>query len=749
VKLSLRLRLSLWSAVFALVPLAIFATYALTAARAERLNTATATLAQSAAGVASSIQQMLVAKRAATEAIGKLPDVEAATASRKTLAGNSLLALLSMVPTATAIGFTDRSGTIVQHDGDLTIPSGFPCIKSALAGVSSVSSMIVTRGTASIYTCSPIADPSGGTALGAVVVRATPDNVIAAVDGMPNGTGILLNSDGTVAHVGRDSSKDGASASALGLQPLAAAIANAEPIARLPNALQGGAAYAGVARIPETPLYLAYVVPESVLFGDLRAAMLVSIAVALVSAVLAFLAAFFILPRLTVRRVFALANTLSEIAESSDLSLRLNEESQDEMGHLAVSFNHLLERVGTAVARASLTGGNVESVASEVRTQSNAIRATASSAADASVDTATVIGELASSAHAVSQNAHRLRTEVDGGARSLDELANTIGAIAEHNDALATTANETVRSVEGFSHALNEITGTIRTAFDRTLESDQRVRSSSQILDGMIERTLHIANDLHEVADAITKLRSATNQIDTMLQAIDEIADQTNLLALNAAIEAARAGEHGRGFAVVADEIRKLADRSASTVREVTLLTQEVQNNSTMVQSVVGKAAEGANWARNASGTASGALQEILALVSETARMAKEAATASEVPAAASTQLLTAVRDMEQRAASVAAATKRQSSSVKDINSQFSSMRVVTAEVERATMEQSTALEAAQVATDEMATRARASLDTALRLDELSRRLGDEASTLHAALAAFAAQQDRPMALSR
>ena len=68
-----------------------------------------------------------------------------------------------------------------------------------------------------------------------------------------------------------------------------------------------------------------------------------------------------------------------------------------------------------------------------------------------------------------------------------------------------------------------------------------------------------------------------SQKIGQILEVIRGISEQTNLLALNAAIEAARAGEDGKGFSVVADEIRKLAEQSRNSVKEIDLIIKKVQ----------------------------------------------------------------------------------------------------------------------------------------------------------------------------
>ena len=75
----------------------------------------------------------------------------------------------------------------------------------------------------------------------------------------------------------------------------------------------------------------------------------------------------------------------------------------------------------------------------------------------------------------------------------------------------------------------------------------------------------------------VSELGDSMDSIRGFLNAITSIASQTNLLALNAAIEAARAGEAGKGFAVVADEIRKLADQSNGTAKEIGEIVEKIQ----------------------------------------------------------------------------------------------------------------------------------------------------------------------------
>jgi methyl-accepting chemotaxis protein len=137
--------------------------------------------------------------------------------------------------------------------------------------------------------------------------------------------------------------------------------------------------------------------------------------------------------------------------------------------------------------------------------------------------------------------------------------------IASGNADLAERTEQQAANLEETASSMEQLTSTVQ----HNADSARNARGLAEGASGIAQRGGRV---VASAVDTMGRITQASKQIEDIISVMDGIAFQTNILALNAAVEAARAGEQGRGFAVVASEVRALAQRSATSAKEIKAL---------------------------------------------------------------------------------------------------------------------------------------------------------------------------------
>ncbi|NEZ46958.1 methyl-accepting chemotaxis protein [Clostridium niameyense] len=125
--------------------------------------------------------------------------------------------------------------------------------------------------------------------------------------------------------------------------------------------------------------------------------------------------------------------------------------------------------------------------------------------------------------------------------------------------------------INNISFNLENLNEVVHIATNSALEGSNHANNIELTLDDSL-------NSLKNINKKMSYLTNTSNEINSLVEIINNLAKQTNLLAINAAIEASRAGESGKGFSVVAEQIKKLANKSAISSKNINSLLKNIQS---------------------------------------------------------------------------------------------------------------------------------------------------------------------------
>ncbi|MEW6364623.1 MAG: methyl-accepting chemotaxis protein [Acidobacteriota bacterium] len=374
----------------------------------------------------------------------------------------------------------------------------------------------------------------------------------------------------------------------------------------------------------------------------------------------------------------------------------LDTSRRDEAGLLAKSVVETVENLRGMIARIKQASTQIATSADEISASSTQITKGAEAQATSTEETSSTMVEMASQIEYAAKSSQALATNVDETSTSVQQIGASIEQIAKNSGVLQESVELTSGTLEQMITSIKSVAAKVKTVDDVSKTASRAANEGGA-----------------ELTRMITSIGASSKDIGKIVKMIEEIADQTNLLALNAAIEAARAGDAGKGFAVVAEEVKRLAERSMHSTREITAFVEAVQKDT--------------NQAMELTRTI---LQRIVDSVNQSATLVSEVYSATQEQSSGASQILKTAANMQHITREVTNGATEQAKGAKEIMRAVETMNRMTQQVADGAVEQKKGGDMVVKAVEQIAMVARQNLTSTEQLSKATLNLAKEAEGL-------------------
>jgi methyl-accepting chemotaxis protein len=384
--------------------------------------------------------------------------------------------------------------------------------------------------------------------------------------------------------------------------------------------------------------------------------------------------------------LYHLIEVAHRIGETGDLDQSIDIHRTDEVGVLASNFNKMIVHLkDMAAVSAAIAEGQLsvsvqprspqDTMAVAFTRMTHGLRDLVRQVRDSASQVASGSGQMASASDESAKVSVQAASAIDEVTSTMHEMSINVQNVVKNTQVQASSVAETSASIDEMVTSIQRVADTAKLLVDISHRSREEVQTGMVTMDKATEGLNRTSRAIQSSAEIIDVLGRRADDIGKIIEVIDDLAEQTNLLALNAAIEAARAGEHGLGFAVVAEEVRKLAEKSTQSTKEISELIQGIQKEAREAVDNMEKSTSMVQEGLLLNKDLSFALEKISDVVSEVYKFSQEIGAATTEQSSGSTQIAKATNRLTEITQEINSSVEEQASGAQGVVRAMEKMR--------------------------------------------------------------------------